>query len=63
MTRPPKLALPNHWTAEQALAVFECLQTLREHLWTAYGPAIQQAWRDQLSPETELPEFHPDEPF
>lgn len=48
---------------EQALAVFEFLQTLRESLWTHYGPAVQQAWRQQLRPEPELQQFNPDGPF
>ena len=55
--------IPRHWTPEQALAVFECLQALRLALWDAYGPQVQQAWRDQLVPDGPLPEFDPDEPF
>ena len=55
--------VPPHWTPEQALAVFEWLQTLRQALWTAYGPQLQQAWRDQLLPEGPPPNFDPDEPF
>ena len=38
--------VPKHWTPEQALAVAECLQALRQALWAAYGPRIQQAWRE-----------------
>jgi hypothetical protein len=45
------------------LAVFECLQVLRQALWSAYGPEVQQAWREQLAPDGPLPEFDPDEPF
>ena len=56
-------AVPLHWTAEQALAVAECLQAMRQALWTAYGPRMQQAWRDQLMPDGNGPEFDPDEPF
>lgn len=55
--------LPAHWTPEQALAVFECLQTLSEQLWTLYGPRIQQAWRDQLVRDTPSPPTDPSEPF
>jgi len=61
--REPAPVLPAHWTGEQALAVFECLQAMREHLWTLYGPAVQQAWQDQLRTDQERPEFDPDEPF
>ena len=55
--------VPLHWTPEQALAVFDCLHALREALWTVYGPQVQQAWRDQLMPDSPPPEFDPDEPF
>jgi hypothetical protein len=55
--------IPRHWTPEQALAVFECLQALREALWQAYGAQVQQAWRDQIVPDGSPPEFDPDEPF
>ena len=55
--------LPTHWTPEQALAVFECLQALREQLWEIYGREVQQAWRDQIEPHLPLPEFDPNDPF
>ncbi len=72
MSKPPSSSSPTsaaaahipwHWTPEQALAVFECLQALRQALWAAYGPQVQQAWRDQLVPDGPPPEFDPDEPF
>jgi hypothetical protein len=59
----PALVVPAHWSPEQALAVFECLQVLRQALWAAYGPQVQQAWREQLMPDTQPPEFDLDEPF
>lgn len=55
--------MPQHWTAEQALAVFECLHAMRHALWAAYGPQVQQAWRDQLAPEGPVPDFDPHAPF
>ena len=61
--KPPAPLLPAHWSPEQALAVFECLHALREALWASYGPQVQQAWRDQLLPEHDLPDFDPDQPF
>jgi len=39
------------------------LQLLRQALWDAYGPQVQQAWREQLVPDGPPPEFDPDEPF
>ena len=58
-----ELAVPLHWTPEQALAVFECLHALRQALWAAYGPQVQQAWCDQLTPDWPMPDFDPDAPF
>jgi hypothetical protein len=55
--------MPRHWTPEQALAVFECLEALRHALWDAYGPQVQQAWREQLVADGQPPESDPDEPF
>ena len=51
------------WVIAQALAVLECLQLLRQALWDSYGPQVQQAWREQLMPDRQPPEFDPDEPF
>lgn len=62
-TSPAAAGMPMHWTPEQALAVAECLQTMRQALWAAYGPQMQQAWREQLMPDKAPPEFDPDEPF
>jgi len=56
-------ALPSHWSPEQALAVFECIELLRDQLWLAYGPAIQRAWRDQIVHESRPGDFDPDLPF
>jgi hypothetical protein len=55
--------VPRHWTPEQALAVFECLQALRQALWDVYADQVQQAWCEQLMPDEPLPEFDPNEPF
>ena len=63
LTSTATALIPQHWTPEQALAVFECLQLLRQALWDAYGPQVQQAWREQLVPDGQPPELAPDEPF
>lgn len=41
--------LPTHWSPEQAIAVFEILDELREHIWAHYGLQIQQVLRDERS--------------
>jgi hypothetical protein len=60
---PFTLELPRYWTGEQALAVAELLQMLRESVLTGYGRQIQDAWDGQLVQSRPLQEFDPDEPF
>ena len=43
------MTLPTDWSPEQAWAVFEILDELREHVWARYGLQIQQVLRDQRS--------------
>ena len=43
------ITLPTHWSPEQAIAVFEILDELREHVWARYGLQIQQVLRDERS--------------
>ena len=40
------ITLPTHWSPEQAVAIFEILDDLREHVWARYGLQIQQVLRD-----------------
>ena len=63
-SRPPASFVPlPHWSPAQALAVWECLDLLREQLWVAYGPEIQRAWRNQLVPQQLTLPIDPGEPF
>ena len=43
--RPDMWELPTHWTAAQALAIYEVLDDLRELVWHGYAQKIQQAVR------------------
>ena len=43
------ITLPTHWSPEQAIAVFEILDELRDRIWERYGLQIQQVLRDQRS--------------
>ena len=69
MTRPSCsrcLPLPDHWTPEQALAVFEIIDLMRDRLWLAYAADIQRAMRQdqQLVDPRQLPiPLEPDPPF
>ena len=44
--RSISLEIPASWTPEQALAVFELLDDLRDKVWTLYGLQIQDVLRD-----------------
>lgn len=50
MTSPSMPPIPDHWTPDQALAVFELIDLLRDQIWLAYGPAIQRASREDRLP-------------
>ena len=55
--------MPTHWSPEQALAVREGWQAVREAVWAVYGQQAQQAWRDQLVPDRGPADFDADLPF
>ena len=45
---PPRiraLELPTDWTPKQALAVFQMIELLRDHLWLLYAADIQRVVR------------------
>ena len=65
-SRTPPRALPRHWTPEQALAVFEMLDLMRDELWLAYAADIQRALRHEqqpIDPRELLIPLDPDQPF
>jgi hypothetical protein len=51
------------WTPEQALAVMELLDDLRDRVWTHYGLVIQNLLREQRETTESLDDFDPDLPF
>ncbi|MEI7465656.1 MAG: hypothetical protein WCJ87_09930 [Burkholderiales bacterium] len=53
---PGSITLPTQWSPEQAVAVFEILDELREHVWARYGLQIQHVLRDERS--TAVPAAH-----
>ena len=61
----PFITLPEGWSPDQALAVFEIVDELRELLWHRYGGQIQQTMREQRSAETPTAQLdidHGDDP-
>ena len=55
MTEPGKrnrntipLQIPTYWTPEQAFAVFELLDELRDAIWRCYALQLQEQYRDQI---------------
>jgi hypothetical protein len=53
-------AIPAHWTPEQALAVVELLDELRERIWAHYGVRLIDEVREQhLSQTPDQPDVNP----
>ena len=48
--KPVRLEIPDHWTPETALAVFELINDLRDQIWSRYAIDIQDELRRQLLP-------------
>ena len=46
--KPVLLEIPDHWTPETALAVFELINDLRDQIWSRYAIDIQDELRRQL---------------
>jgi hypothetical protein len=44
------LQIPTYWTPEQAFAVFDLVNDLRDAIWQCYGPQLLDEYRDQLQP-------------
>jgi hypothetical protein len=42
------LQIPTYWTPEQAFAVFELIDELRDAIWRCYDLQLQEEYRDQL---------------
>ena len=46
--RTISLQIPTYWTPEQAFAVFELIDELRDAIWRCYALQLQDEYRDQL---------------
>ena len=49
--QPVRLTIPDHWTPDAALAVFELIDDLRDQIWRRYGLVIQDELRRQTDPD------------
>ena len=57
------LQIPTYWTPEQAFAVFELVDDLRDAIWRCYAVQLQDQYRDQLQPSAaDHPKADPDVP-
>jgi hypothetical protein len=45
--RPLTIEIPVTWTAEQALAVWETLEQMREKIWARYSCQLQELLAEQ----------------
>ena len=46
--KPVLLEIPDYWTPETAIAVFELINDLRDQIWSRYAIDIQDELRRQL---------------
>jgi len=65
---PPDPKIPDYWTAEQALAVYDFLDELRDRVWDRYGEQITERMRfeyedQQKRAQLELFPFNDEIPF
>jgi hypothetical protein len=50
--RPVGVEIPATWTPEQALAVFELLDEIRDKIWSRYGVRLQDLLQEQRTSST-----------
>ena len=57
--------LPQHWSPEQAFAVWAFLDDIAHHIWLRYQLQIMQEWRADTEAlnTTQLDLFDPDDPL
>ncbi len=53
--------IPDDWTPEQAMAVVDLLDTLREQIWAIYDIHLLDAYREDRQP-VPIPTTPPDDP-
>ena len=46
------LQIPTYWTPEQAFAVFDLVNDLRDAIWQCYGVQLLDEYRDQFQSTT-----------
>jgi hypothetical protein len=65
LTRGLNVLIPEDWTPEQAQAVVDLLDDLRERLWEHYALPLQDLYREQRQPDeaTDLSREGPEPPF
>jgi hypothetical protein len=51
LTRGLPFLIPDDWTPEQAQAVFEVLDDLRERIWEHYALPLQELYQQQRMPD------------
>ena len=51
--RPLTVEIPRSWTPEEALAVFELIDDLRDKIWNLYNLQLQDLLRQQCVPRRE----------
>jgi hypothetical protein len=56
------LQIPTYWTQQQALAVYELVNDLRDAIWQHYQLQLLDEYRDQLKPAVDCTKKQADDP-
>lgn len=56
------LQIPTYWTPEQAFAVFELVNDLRDAIWQCYQLQLLKEYRDQLKQAVDCTDEQADDP-
>lgn len=63
----PRFEIPNHWSAQEALAVYQLLNDIAEQIWERYDHQIIELLRPELDrdddEQLDLFDFNDDIPY
>ena len=63
----PTIDIPDYWSAEQALAVYEFLDEIQQRIWDHYGPDLTEIFSSErctnINPSARIDEFDDEIPF
>ena len=63
----PTIDIPDYWSTEQALAIYEFLDEIQQRIWDYYGPDLTEMLSSErcanIDPSARIDEFDDEIPF